>query len=636
MSILAEKKEKRYLSDNVQLMSEWNWEKNSELGFDPNKLTCGSDKKVWWKCCKGHEWEATIGSRNRGCNCPYCAGMLVIKGENDLQTVNPNLTKEWNYDKNNGLTPTAVSPYSHKKIWWKCNSGHEWRASVAKRSIGQNCPFCSGKKAWPGYNDLSLTNPELISEWDFAKNKSSIYEYRPMSNRKVWWICDKGHSWSAVISKRVAGEKCPICQGKTILIGFNDLATTHPSLIQEWDYEKNHIAPTDISKGADTKVWWKCKRNHSWQAAVSSRSSGVGCPHCAKELQSSFPEKAIYFYIKKAFPDAIANYHPVQLNSLELDIFIPSLKIGIEYDGERWHQNIEKDLNKNKLCFESGIVLIRIREPSCPILLDELSVCIYRESKKSGLDKTIKQLFVSICETSKTECTTDIDLERDSTAILELLNPSEKENNILLLNPTLASEWDYEKNGNLLPDMITVGSDKKVWWKCGEGHSYFSSISSRMRGRGCPICSGKTIQKGYNDFASKCPDLLADWDYEKNSFSPDLIAYGSDKIVWWKCDKEHSYSTSINNKRAGAKCPFCSGKKVLKGFNDLATTHPILIEEWNHQKNVPTPTSVSAGSHKKAWWVCQKCGNEWEAPIYNRTAGHGCPKCAKEKRKKNK
>lgn len=130
--------------------------------------------------------------------------------------------------------------------------------------------------------------------------------------------------------------------------------------------------------------------------------------------------------------------------------------------------------------------------------------------------------------------------------------------------------------------------------------------------------------------------MLADWDYEKNSFSPDLIAYGSDKTVWWKCDKGHSYSTSINNKRAGAKCPFCSGKKVLKGFNDLATTHPILIEEWNHQKNVPKPTSVSAGSHKKAWWVCQKCGNEWETPIYSRTAGHGCPKCAKEKLKKNK
>ena len=632
---MAEKKEKQYVSDNARLMAEWDWEKNNELGFEPNKLTCGSDKKVWWKCCKGHEWEATIGSRNRGCNCPYCAGMLVIKGENDLQTVNPNLAKEWNYEKNIGLAPIDVSPYSHKKIWWKCNAGHEWQASVAKRSIGQNCPFCSGKKAWPGYNDLSITNPELISEWDFAKNKSSIYEYRPMSNEKVWWICEKAHSWSAAISKRVAGEKCPICQGKKILIGFNDLETTHPSLIQEWDYEKNNgITPTDISKGADTKVWWKCKRNHSWQAAVSSRVSGVGCPHCAKELQSSFPEKAIYFYIKKTFSDAIANYRSDQLNSLEIDIFIPSLRIGIEYDGERWHQNIEKDLKKNKLCSENGIVLIRIREPACPILLDELSVCICRESKKSGLDKTIEQLFVSICKIAKMECAIDINFERDSIAILELLNPVEKENSILLSNPNLEKEWDYEKNGDLLPNMITAGSDKKVWWICPLGHSYLSSVSSRMRGRGCSICSGKTILKGYNDFASRCPNLLVEWDYEKNAVSPDSIAYGSDKKVWWKCDKNHSYPASINNKKAGSKCPFCSGKKIFPGFNDLATTHAALLEEWDYQKNELTPTKISASSHKKVWWICRKCGTEWQAPIYNRTDGHGCPECAKLKRKK--
>ena len=112
---MAEKKEKKYVSDNAQLMAEWNWEKNVNLA--PSKLTHGSNKKVWWRCNKGHEWQAIISHRSNGVGCPYCAGRHSIKGENDLQTVNPLLSSEWNYEKNNGLTPMDVLPNSNKKVW---------------------------------------------------------------------------------------------------------------------------------------------------------------------------------------------------------------------------------------------------------------------------------------------------------------------------------------------------------------------------------------------------------------------------------------------------------------------------------------------------------------------------------------
>ena len=69
---MAEKKEKRYVSDNAQLMVEWNWEKNNELNFKPETLTLGSGKKVWWKCSKGHEWQAIIANRSKGSGCPEC------------------------------------------------------------------------------------------------------------------------------------------------------------------------------------------------------------------------------------------------------------------------------------------------------------------------------------------------------------------------------------------------------------------------------------------------------------------------------------------------------------------------------------------------------------------------------------
>ena len=113
---MADKKEKKFLIDNPTLMAEWNWEKNNELGLDPKTLTCGSGKKVWWKCSKGHEWQATIASRNGGNSCPYCSGRYSIKGENDLLTLNPDLAKEWNYKKNGNLKPEDFTANSGVKV----------------------------------------------------------------------------------------------------------------------------------------------------------------------------------------------------------------------------------------------------------------------------------------------------------------------------------------------------------------------------------------------------------------------------------------------------------------------------------------------------------------------------------------
>ena len=134
--------EKKYIIDNAELMAEWNWEKNTELAFDPKTLTLGSHTKAWWKCSKGHEWQAVIKDRNSGKGCPYCSGRYAVKGENDLQTVNPTLAKEWNYEKNNGLTPMDVLPNSGKNVWWKCSEGHEWQARIADRNKGRGCPIC--------------------------------------------------------------------------------------------------------------------------------------------------------------------------------------------------------------------------------------------------------------------------------------------------------------------------------------------------------------------------------------------------------------------------------------------------------------------------------------------------------------
>ena len=204
-------KENSLLFSNPEVAKEWDYEKNGNL--KPEHFAANSNKKVWWKCSNGHEWQAAIGTRNKGHNCPYCSGIKALKGYNDLQTVNPILVKEWNYEKNNGVTPADVMPNSDKKVWWKCSKGHEWLARIQHRNNGVGCPYCSGRFAVKGENDLQTANPTLANEWNYEKNNGlTPADVTPNSHRKVWWKCSKGHEWQAIIANRNKGSGCPVCR----------------------------------------------------------------------------------------------------------------------------------------------------------------------------------------------------------------------------------------------------------------------------------------------------------------------------------------------------------------------------------------------------------------------------------------
>ena len=102
---------------------------------------------MWWKCSKGHEYEAKIGNRtslNRGC--PYCYGRYPIVGENDFATTYPNLSKFWDYNKNNNKPEDFLS-HSQKKVWWKCNKGHSYQRIISSQVLQNGkCPICNLKK----------------------------------------------------------------------------------------------------------------------------------------------------------------------------------------------------------------------------------------------------------------------------------------------------------------------------------------------------------------------------------------------------------------------------------------------------------------------------------------------------------
>ena len=331
------------------------------------------------------------------------------------------------------------------------------------------------------------------------------------------------------------------------------------------------------------------------------------------------------YYLKKYGLEVIHSYRE---QGYELDVYIPVLRIAIEYDGYLWHKNkTQQDLAKNYKCAMDGIKLYRIREGLAP--LNDSSTDFVVQRNQEDLSKILKLLLSEITGTI-----VDVDLKRDNIAIENLREYTEKETSLLFSNPEIAKEWNYEKNGNLKPEHFAANSHKKVWWKCPKGHEWQSTIKDRNSGNGCPYCASKMVLKGYNDLQAVNPSLTKEWNYEKNNgLTPVDVTPNSHLKVWWKCSNGHEWQAAIADRNGGRGCPYCAGKKVLIGYNDLQTINPTLANEWNYEKNNGlTPAEVTPNSHLKAWWKCSQ-GHEWQALISNRHKGNGCPQCAREKRK---
>ncbi len=216
-----------------------------------------------------------------------------LNGKEPLTITNPELAKEWDYDKNAPLTPNDVTAGSNKIVWWVGTCGHEWSAVIGSRSSGRKCPYCSGRLVLPGFNDLATTNPELLEEWAYEKNNQiQPNKISSGSHQKVWWKCSAcGNEWCASISKRSNGRGCPIRSAKhgaqkatkTRIQSNGSLSENNPELLSEWNYEKNSgISPNTVLSGSNMKVWWICAKGHEWQAVIHSRTGKAkhGCPVC--------------------------------------------------------------------------------------------------------------------------------------------------------------------------------------------------------------------------------------------------------------------------------------------------------------------------------------------------------------------
>ena len=333
--------------------------------------------------------------------------------------------------------------------------------------------------------------PELVNEWDFSKNESvDIKKITYGSAKDISWVCKYNHNWNEKLKKRtLRGDGCPFCSGKRSIKGENDFATVFPDLLSEWDYKKNVNTPDEYLPFSNEKVFWVCKKGHSFPARISDRSKGKGCPYCAG---------------KRA------------------------------YSGE---------------------------------------------------------------------------------------------NDLFTIYPELEKKWDYERNTDLNPNELTVGSSKLAIWKCDHCHRWERRIKNMVKHPDCPFCSGIKVLSGENDLGMLYPELIKEWNAKKNIKNYDEYFPNSNKEVWWICENGHEWPEKIYLRVKGYECPFCSGKRPIIGVNDLKTKQPELVMEWNYDRNLwKKPEDYLEFSNEKVWWIC-KNGHEWRAEIYHRSMGTGCKKC---------
>lgn len=490
----------------------------------------------------------------------------------NLAVSHPVLAAQWHPTLNGAKSPETVSAGSDFRAFWVCEStGHTWQSPVSNRVRGRGCPYCAGKAVLAGFNDLATTHPLLASEWHQTLNGGLTPEnVNAGSHKEALWTCSKSkHEWKATIASRAkAGNGCPVCAGKVAQTGLTDLATLFPEIAAEWHPTQNEsLKPSDVLPKSNLSVVWCCSKcGHNWTASPATRSRS-GCPACAgKVVVVGFNDLAT------TNPELTAEWHP----TLNATITPQTVSRGSGYvatwacreKGHLWEASISNRAGKGY---------------GCPVCSNVLLLTGF--------------------------------------------------NDLETTNPELAAQWHPTLNGERFPKDVVAGSDEKVFWLCDVcGHTWKARLAGRSRKRsGCPVCAGQAIREGFNDLATTNPELASEWHPTLNGeLTPQKVTAGTHRKVFWLCSAfGHIYESSLVHRSRGQGCPFCSGRQVLAGFNDLATTNPELADQWHPTLNGQlTPEMVTSGSSQNIWWSCDSHQHEWRAFVSSRSRGTGCPICA--------
>lgn len=366
-------------------MSEWTGICADEKYYNIDQVSFGSNKKLKWKCSKGHEWFAVVNSRTAyKTGCPYChdANRGEINTKSKLSEKNSlkawclnnglfgeQLMSEWTgiCTDENHYNIDQISFGSHKKFKWKCSKGHEWFTTVNHRTSQKiGCSHCFNTNRGEIAAKAKLSNGNSLKTW--CLNNSSFGE-----QLKSEWTgeCDDGKH-----------------------------------------YEMNEVA-----RASRKKFKWTCSKGHEWYAKVGNRTSHKsGCPYCNNQ-GTSYPEQFVYLSLKQIYPNTQNRCRVIKSQEnpkgVEFDICVPNIPLCIEYSPTYWHEGREeRDQYKKDLCNQCGIRLIQIVEDSyneLPLKMEADCICF--KMKYSKQDEILEVIVEHILK-SLGHSISEIDLER--------------------------------------------------------------------------------------------------------------------------------------------------------------------------------------------------------------------------------
>ena len=604
------------------LLSQWDADANGEL--TPHAVVCRSLKKVSWRCPEcGFSWrEAPARRTKRGFDdCLACSGVALVPGRNDLATTHPAIAAEWHPEKNPFPASQAFADFN-QQVWWSGACGHEWMAPIARRTgsaEGALCPYCSGRKCLPGFNDVATLAPELAAKWHPAKNRTmrpestsvcadlAVYLWDgPLTH--IWretprkWLERNGmagvlapfdaavEAARAADASRAADGTEPMERGKSSVkwirwLGQQGLNMTlrewcaafhRPDIAAEWDDGRNGgTTVDDVSRASTMRAWWTGPCGHSYKMSVRERTfRDNGCPYCA-------------------------------------------------------HVRVLPGFNSAE-CLSASIAKMWHPTRNGPLAPSDVS------------DRTSRGIWFQ-CPTCGYEWREDLRLTHAGARKCPACHPERTRydvpgaNDLAAVRPDVAKQWHPTLNGDLRPEDVRPGSKVQAWWTGPCGHVWREGVDRRSPrvDDSCPFCSNRKLLPGFNDLATTHPAIASQWDADRNGVPATAVMANRCRSSWWICALGHSFRTPVVNRTRDPErdpgCPYCSGRKCLGGFNDLATTHPALAATWYQPRNGGmTPRDVTAGSSKRAWWHGLSCNHVFDMPVHQRAAAKlsYCPYCS--------
>lgn len=196
-------------------------------------------------------------------------------------------------------------------------------------------------------------------------------------------------------------------------------------------------------------------------------------------------------------------------------------------------------------------------------------------------------------------------------------------------HPEIAAQWS-ERNLPLTPDQVTYGGHDNVWWKCEKGHEWRATVGGRTRGNGCPYCGNKMHLKGFNDMATRRPDMAEAWSDKNLPLTPSDVMPHARRRVWWKCTECGAEYQSTINQRSHTRglCPDCLQRSTRERIITFAMKHPELEREWSPRNAPLTFDQVSTDCQKTVWWICPDCGREYHRQVWDKIHKYkDCPYC---------